>query len=410
MGAVFISYRRGDSEGQARALCNDLAEHVGKDAVFMDVDSIALGRDFRQILQERLETCDMMLALIGPNWLDAKDAAGTRRLDSPTDFVRQEIAAALKRNIPLTPVLVQGAQMPPQERLPEDLKDLAFRNGFELSHLRWESDVREMVKRLGLGRSGIRRRLPEESTASLTDAARSVAGAPGRLADRGAGDSSAAPARVVRPENPGRRFAPILAGAPALIAFVSVAWWFGISGGPESEAPPDPAVLQAEDEDAQPTPFAPGPGNPSGSEPVPPARTLLGVSSAATYSTQGLEPGFEPDPVTIEVDAGGYIEIDALGPDCVGWAAFEPDVMVVFAEAGQMLRFSAEAATDTALAVLDPSDNWHCNDDSQGHDPEVTFEPATSGTYRVWVTTFEGGSADATLHISELPRPRVAER
>ena len=151
MGAVFVSYRRGDTEGQARALFNDLTDLVGEDSVFMDVDSIALGRDFRQVLQERLASCDLMLALIGPDWLDIRDASGNRRLNSPTDFVRQEIAAALKRNIPVTPVLVHGAQMPAPEQLPDDLKDLAFRNGFELSHTRWESDVREMIKRLGLG-------------------------------------------------------------------------------------------------------------------------------------------------------------------------------------------------------------------------------------------------------------------
>ena len=150
MGAVFVSYRRGDTEGQARALFNDLTDLVGEDSVFMDVDSIALGRDFRQVLQERLASCDVMLALIGPDWLDIRDASGNRRLNSPADFVRQEVAAALKRNIPVTPVLVRGAQIPAAEQLPDDLKDLAFRNGFELSHTRWESDVREMIKRLGL--------------------------------------------------------------------------------------------------------------------------------------------------------------------------------------------------------------------------------------------------------------------
>ena len=83
MGAVFVSYRRGDTEGQARALFNDLTDLVGEDSVFMDVDSIALGRDFRQVLQERLASCDVMLALIGPDWLDIRDASGNRRLNSP---------------------------------------------------------------------------------------------------------------------------------------------------------------------------------------------------------------------------------------------------------------------------------------------------------------------------------------
>ena len=150
MRSVFVSYRRGDSEGQARSLNFELVNLIGKDSVFMDVDSIALGRDFRHILHERLESCDLMLALIGPGWLDAKDTAGNRRLESATDLIRLEIAAALKRNIPVIPVLLQGAQMPPPERLPDDIKDLVYRNGFELGHSTWESDVREMVKRLGL--------------------------------------------------------------------------------------------------------------------------------------------------------------------------------------------------------------------------------------------------------------------
>jgi hypothetical protein len=150
VGSVFISYRREDSEGQARALFQDLVARFGRDSVFMDVDSIGLGRDFRQVLQERLATCDVMLALIGRDWLDGKDKSGRRRLDNPGDFVRIEIAAALKRNIPVTPLLLHGAQMPAAEQLPDDLSDLAYRNGFELSHNRWDSDVNELFKRLGL--------------------------------------------------------------------------------------------------------------------------------------------------------------------------------------------------------------------------------------------------------------------
>jgi len=149
MAAVFISYRRDDSEGQARALFRDLCEILGKQSVFMDVDSIALGRDFREVLHEHLAASESMLVLIGARWLTAEDSQG-RRLDHPDDYVRQEIAAALKRDIPVTPVLVQGAKMPNPSQLPEDIKKLAFRNGFELSHTRWNSDVRELIQRLGL--------------------------------------------------------------------------------------------------------------------------------------------------------------------------------------------------------------------------------------------------------------------
>src|SRR6516165_4162416 len=116
----------------------------------MDVDSIALGCDFRSVLQETTAACDLMLVLIGRNWADAKDERGRARLENPVDYVRLEIETALKRDIAVTPVLVQGAHMPAPEDLPAEIRDLAYRNGFELSHSRWESDVGEMVRRLGL--------------------------------------------------------------------------------------------------------------------------------------------------------------------------------------------------------------------------------------------------------------------
>jgi hypothetical protein len=151
MGAVFISYRREDSEGQARALYNELSHRIGKDSVFMDVDSIALGRDFRQILHKRLESCELMFVLIGPDWLNVKDAVGNRRLDSPTDYVRLEIAAALAKEIPVTPVLLRETHMPSPDLLPDNIRDLAYRHGVELRHSRWDSDVAEMLKRLNIG-------------------------------------------------------------------------------------------------------------------------------------------------------------------------------------------------------------------------------------------------------------------
>jgi len=150
MSTVFISYRRENTAGEARALYNDLVARLGEDSVFMDVDSIALGRDFRSVLQETTASCDLMLVLIGRNWTDAKDEEGRVRLENPADYVRLEIEAALKRDIAVTPVLVQGAHMPAPEDLPAEIRDLAYRNGFELSHNRWESDVGEMVRRFDL--------------------------------------------------------------------------------------------------------------------------------------------------------------------------------------------------------------------------------------------------------------------
>src|ERR1700674_511889 len=139
MSTVFISYRRENAAGEARALFNDLAARLGEDSVFMDVDSIALGRDFRSALQKTQASCDLMLVLIGRNWADVKDEEGRTRLENPGDFVRLEIEAALKRDIAVMPVLVQGAHMPAAELLPAEIRELAYRNGFELSHTRWES-------------------------------------------------------------------------------------------------------------------------------------------------------------------------------------------------------------------------------------------------------------------------------
>src|ERR1700722_6656203 len=150
MSTVFISYRREITAGEARALFNELLGKLGKNSLFMDVDSIALGRDFRGALQKTLESCDLMLVLIGRDWADVKDEEGRPRLHNPGDFVRLEIEAALKRDIVVTPILVQGAHMPAPEQLPADIRDLVYRNGFELSHNRWESDFAEMTRRLNL--------------------------------------------------------------------------------------------------------------------------------------------------------------------------------------------------------------------------------------------------------------------
>jgi hypothetical protein len=148
MRAIFISYRREDAEGQAGRLFNDLTEQFGEGAVFMDVAGIEPGRDFRRAIDEQVASCGVLLAVIGKRWLDATDESGRRRLDDPMDFVRLETASALKRAIPVIPVLVQGASMPRVEQLPRDLAELPYRNGVELTHARWDSDVQVLVKAL----------------------------------------------------------------------------------------------------------------------------------------------------------------------------------------------------------------------------------------------------------------------
>ncbi len=114
----------------------------------MDVDAIQPGRDFRRAIDENIAECSVLLAVIGLDWFDSKDSLDRRRLDDPDDSVRLEIASALRRDIPVVPVLVQGARMPRAEQLPSDLRDLAYRNAVELTHARWKSDLQILVKAL----------------------------------------------------------------------------------------------------------------------------------------------------------------------------------------------------------------------------------------------------------------------
>ena len=132
MGRIFISYRRGETSAAARALFNEIAAALGKDALFMDAGS------------------DALAVLIGNDWLDGKDASAPSPLHNPADYVRREIEAALARNISITPVLLNGAQMPRPDQLPDAIREFSYGEGFELSPTRWAADVRLLRKRLGL--------------------------------------------------------------------------------------------------------------------------------------------------------------------------------------------------------------------------------------------------------------------
>ena len=129
MQALFISYRRSDSEAYTGRVYDRLTLQFGKDTVFKDVDSIPLGTDFRTHLNAVVSQCQAVLAVVGPHWLEARDDSGARRLENRDDFVRIELEAALARGIPLIPVLVAGAAMPTAPQLPESLAAFAFRQG-----------------------------------------------------------------------------------------------------------------------------------------------------------------------------------------------------------------------------------------------------------------------------------------
>jgi hypothetical protein len=146
--AIFISYRRDDTEGEAGRLFDDLTRTFGEDSVFMDVAGINPGLDFRKAIDDNVATCGVLLAMIGPTWTTIANGEGHRRLDDENDFVRLEIASALARNVAVIPVLVHDAKMPHPDQLPDNLKDLAYRNSVEITHARWNSDVQLLTKAL----------------------------------------------------------------------------------------------------------------------------------------------------------------------------------------------------------------------------------------------------------------------
>src|SRR5262245_28822469 len=142
MPTTFISYRRDDAAGYAGRLHEALENRLGRNRVFRDVDTLEPGQDFVEAIESRLADCRVFLAMIGREWLDARDSAGRRRLDQPDDYVRLEIVNALsRRNVRVIPVLIEGASMPPAESLPEDVRPLTRKQAVHLRDDAWDHDV-----------------------------------------------------------------------------------------------------------------------------------------------------------------------------------------------------------------------------------------------------------------------------
>jgi hypothetical protein len=148
-GQIFISYRREDASYPAGRLYDNLHSRFPQNEIFMDVDSIKPGIDFIETIEERVDSCDVLVAVIGKRWLSAADEEGRRRLDNPEDFVRLEVGTALKRGVLVIPVLVEGASMPRAAELPEELKPLARRNALSLSHERFRADSERLIDSVG---------------------------------------------------------------------------------------------------------------------------------------------------------------------------------------------------------------------------------------------------------------------
>lgn len=126
MPRIFLSYRRQDAEYVAELIRDRIAETFGPESVFMDVDSIPVGVDFREQIADALRDCDLFVAVISPNWPGRGESDGPRRIDQPGDFVRIEIESAFARKIPIVPVLVANAPPLQARDVPDSVRDLLF--------------------------------------------------------------------------------------------------------------------------------------------------------------------------------------------------------------------------------------------------------------------------------------------
>ena len=144
---IFISYRRDDSAGYAGRLFDHLAARFGGKNIFMDIDTIEPGEDFRKVVNNAVGNCDVVLVMIGKQWLTVASERGERRLDNPRDWVRMEVSTALTNTqTRVIPVLVRGASMPGDNELPTDLKELSWRNAIELSDSRFQHDANRLIE------------------------------------------------------------------------------------------------------------------------------------------------------------------------------------------------------------------------------------------------------------------------
>jgi uncharacterized membrane protein HdeD (DUF308 family) len=269
-GRIFISYRREETAYPAGWLYDRLAVRYGGQ-VFKDVDSIELGDDFVEMITAAVGSCDVLLALVGDQWLTITDEDGRRRLDDPDDFVRLEIEAALARNVRVIPILVGGARLPRAEERPPSLARLVRRQALELSPARFDFDTSRLLKVL------------DKTLAEVRTAHEDSASAPARKApDPSATEPPTAPERqeqtrqsrtfdvdLFPPETtPPSKGEPTDSGIPASTP----------TRTPQREGPPVP---QASALDATPTDSPPSTGRHVNSGTAPLAAIIAGIAIVA---------------------------------------------------------------------------------------------------------------------------------
>lgn len=309
MPRIFISYRRDDSAGHAGRLYDRLRAHFGADRVFMDVTGIEAGTDFVEAIDTAVGGCDVLIAVIGRQWLKCTDNAGHRRLEDPRDFICLEVGSALKRKVRVVPVLVEGAAMPGPADLPERLQGLTRRQAVELRDTRWDADVEDLIAALT--------RIPELAAAVTPPPPPSpISGQPVTSAQPTGEDRSVAGSAGVRLPK------VWLAGGLAALLLLLLGLWLGQRSGPETSTvataePAPPAVSPGADTPPvipETTPPAPPPGAEREAAPARPA-----TPAAPDIRRPVLRPELRPatparrlEPLTPAPDAARVV--DAPGP------------------------------------------------------------------------------------------------
>ena len=241
MHKIFISYRRSDTGPTAVRIYDRLRARFGAESIFMDVDSIPLAVDFRDHIAQSVGQCDVMLAIIGPEWLG--QSSGTmrmgdpaRRIDDPADFVRNEVEAALNRKIPVIPVLIGHTSMPSHADLPPSLAALAFRNAAQVDSWR---DFHIHVDRLIQGIEDVFERQNKGKTAQPGEPAARLVYDLGRPATTPAHEAHVASSKGITPH---RRWIWL-----AAIPLLGIIGWAiknaNTKGPPDVPVKPDPSVL-----------------------------------------------------------------------------------------------------------------------------------------------------------------------
>jgi TIR domain len=144
-GGVFINHRGEDSGAYGVLLHFVLSRYLGPEAVFLDSESLVAGSDYVDELLTRVHRCRVLLAVIGPHWLTATDQAGRRRIDNPHDWIRRELVEAFAAGVAVVPIVTDGAEMPVEDELPNDIAMLGRRQYRRLRHRDASADLARLI-------------------------------------------------------------------------------------------------------------------------------------------------------------------------------------------------------------------------------------------------------------------------